>query len=103
MAIATNSSTKVTAFCFNETSICAFIMAESAVFDVDYYRKLYGDAEKVLRIEVRLKKELCEYFNIAYYIFAFKFNSIFELVDNNIYIIIIINGSRVIVKLTSEI
>lgn len=35
---------------------------------VDYYRKLYGDAGKVLRIEVRLKKELCEYFNIAYFV-----------------------------------
>lgn len=35
---------------------------------VDYYRGLYQGASKVLRIEIRLKKELCEYFNIAYFL-----------------------------------
>ena len=35
---------------------------------VDYYKKLYGDAKRVLRIEVRAKKELCEYFNIAFFV-----------------------------------
>ena len=35
---------------------------------VDYYKKLYGDADRVLRIEVRVKKELCEYFNIAFFV-----------------------------------
>ena len=34
---------------------------------VNYYRSLYEDAKRVLRIEIRLKKELCKYFNIAFF------------------------------------
>ncbi len=35
---------------------------------VNYYRKEYEGALKVLRIETRLKKELCEYFNVAFFV-----------------------------------
>ena len=35
---------------------------------VNYYRDLYGDCARVLRIETRLKKELCSYFNIAFFL-----------------------------------
>lgn len=34
---------------------------------VNYYRNLYGDSARVLRIETRLKKELSSYFNIAFF------------------------------------
>lgn len=45
-----------------------YAKVEHKAWYVDYYRKLYDEAHRVLRIEVRVKKELCEFFNIAFFV-----------------------------------
>lgn len=44
-----------------------YIHQENGRAYYDYYIKLYGNHKKVLRIETRLSKELCDFFNISFF------------------------------------
>lgn len=44
-----------------------YIHQENGRAYYDYYSKLYKSHKKVLRIETRLTKELCDFFNIAFF------------------------------------
>lgn len=44
-----------------------YIHQENGKAYCDYYSRLYGSHKKVLRIETRLSKELCDFFNISFF------------------------------------
>lgn len=44
-----------------------YIHQENGRAYYDYYSRLYGGHKKVLRIETRLSKELCDFFNISFF------------------------------------
>ena len=40
---------------------------QRSIHYINYYQEIYGEAKNVLRIETRMFKELCKYFNIAFF------------------------------------
>lgn len=42
-------------------------LQQNGIHYVKYYEELYGASPRVLRIETRVKKRLCDYFNIAFF------------------------------------
>lgn len=40
---------------------------QRSIHYIDYYKEIYGDAKNVLRVETRMFKELCKYFNVAFF------------------------------------
>ena len=40
---------------------------QRSIHYIQYYNEIYGEAQNVLRIETRMFKELCKYFNVAFF------------------------------------
>ncbi|MFG1523867.1 hypothetical protein ABMA67_02540 [Halobacteriovorax sp. RZ-3] len=54
--------------CYDRIELLKFHENDESRNDyIEYYKKLYEGHDKVFRIELRLKKELCEYFNISFF------------------------------------